>query len=163
MVTDRDIYKKGHIIAKPTNDLPKENLPSGVYPTKLDGPRDAIIYVPEGYSVNRPASLAVMLHGAGGNQDHGMLLLRQYADEKNIILVSPASRAATWDIIYNDAFGPDVIFISQALIIAFERFAIDTKHVAIGGFSDGHLMRFPLALVMEISSPTLSLFHQALW
>ncbi len=37
----------------------------------------------------------------------------------------------------NDSFGTDVQFIDQALTLVYERYAIDTSHIAIGGFSDG--------------------------
>jgi phospholipase/carboxylesterase len=79
----------------------------------------------------------VMLHGAGGSAEQGLSLLRGYADEQNIILIAPASRSYSWDIIASDAFGPDVILIDQALAQAFENYAIDPAQVAIGGFSDG--------------------------
>jgi phospholipase/carboxylesterase len=86
---------------------------------------------------NRPASIAVMLHGAGAKPDQGLSLLRKFADDKNIILIAPASRASTWDIMANESFNTDVIFIDQALALAFNKFAIDPSHIAIGGFSDG--------------------------
>jgi predicted esterase len=78
-----------------------------------------------------------MLHGAGGQAEHGLALLRKFADDNNLILLAPASRAPTWDIIAGNAFGPDVIFIDQALKQAFEHYAVDPAKIAIGGFSDG--------------------------
>jgi predicted esterase len=78
-----------------------------------------------------------MLHGAGGQAAHALSLLRSYADAHNIILLAPASRGATWDIIAADSFGPDCIFIDQALELVFKGYAIDPARIAIGGFSDG--------------------------
>ncbi|MDB5263064.1 MAG: phospholipase, partial [Adhaeribacter sp.] len=44
---------------------------------------------------------------------------------------------SSWDIISGRQFGPDVIFIDQALVQAFDHYVIDTSRLAIGGFSDG--------------------------
>lgn len=78
-----------------------------------------------------------MLHGANGNAEHGLSLLRAYADEYNIILIVPVSRDYSWDIISRNFFGPDVIFINEALAYVFEKLNVDTSKLAIGGFSDG--------------------------
>ena len=106
-------------------------------PLGLDTGRDGLIYVPQTYSHDKPAALALMLHGAGGVAEHGMHLLRSYADEHHIILLAPASRLGTWDIIATDEFNQDVIFIDEALSLVFSRYAIDKAHMAVGGFSDG--------------------------
>lgn len=137
MITDRNIFRKGHITARPKNNIEKDIVATGKQSLKLDAKRDGLIYVPKNYNKAKPAALAVMLHGAGGNAEHGLSLIRKYADENNIIILAPESRAATWDIIAGDSFGPDVIFINQALALAFERYNIDTSQIAIGGFSDG--------------------------
>jgi phospholipase/carboxylesterase len=137
MMTDRDIYDKGRLTARPDNKATKENFTTGIQSLGLDSKKDGLLYVPKSYSHERLAALAVMLHGAGGNAEQGMSLLKQYADDNNIILIAPASRAGTWDIIVNESFGPDVIFMDQALALAFKRYNIDTSRIAIGGFSDG--------------------------
>jgi phospholipase/carboxylesterase len=137
MVTRRNQYNTGRLTARPKNTRAKEDMTAGVYPLHLDARRNGFMYVPNGYEHGRPAALALMLHGAGGHAEHGLSLLRQYADQNNILLLAPASRAATWDIIVNSRFGTDVIFIDQALTLAFERYTIDPAHIAIGGFSDG--------------------------
>ncbi len=137
MITGRDIFKKGHLTARPKDKVAAYEFTAGVQPLNLGGKRDGFIYVPKGYKQDRAASLAVMLHGAGGHAEHGLHLLRQYADNNNIILLAPASRFSTWDIIVKDSFDADVIFIDQALKLVFERHNIDSNHIAIGGFSDG--------------------------
>lgn len=137
MITTRDNYKTGRLTARPQAHTAKDNFTTGVQPLQLADRKDGLIYIPETYNPNRPAALAVMLHGAGGQAGHGLGLLRNYADANNIILLAPASRAASWDIISGNAFGPDVIFIDQALKQAFDRYAIDPARIAIGGFSDG--------------------------
>jgi predicted esterase len=135
--TQGDGYQNGRLKARPDQKSPKINVITGVQPLNLDGKRDGFIYVPASYQPSRPAALAVMLHGAGGQAQHGLSLLKEYADDHNIILLAPASRAQTWDVIAYDGFGPDVKFIDQALTMLFEKYAIDTSRLAIGGFSDG--------------------------
>ena len=137
MATSRDIYNTGRLTARPGTGTPANSVKPGVQPLQLGKQKDGLLYVPAGYQHDRPASLAVMLHGSGGQAEHGLSLLRQYADSNNIILIAPASRSYSWDIIASDAFDQDVIFIDQALAMVFERFAIDPAHIAIGGFSDG--------------------------
>lgn len=137
MLTERDKYRTGRLTARPANYTRKDEFTTGVHRLDLDKKKDGLIYIPQGYDKSRPAALAVMLHGAGAPAEQGLSLLRRYADEKNIILLAPAARTYSWDIIANDAFGPDVIFIDQALALAFKNYAIDAAHVAIGGFSDG--------------------------
>ncbi len=137
MITRRDNYKTGRLAARPNNTSAKDNVTTGVQPLKLANQKDGLIYVPKTYSKDRAAALALMLHGAGGNAEHGLSLLRKYTDDNHIMLIAPAARAPTWDIIASNGFGPDVIFIDQALSLAFERYYIDSSRIAIGGFSDG--------------------------
>jgi phospholipase/carboxylesterase len=137
MVTNRNQYNRGRLTARPDNTTAKEEFTAVVQPLQLDGRRDGLIYVPKAYHPNRPAALAVMLHGAGGQADQGLSFLRQYADDYNILLLAPASRAATWDIIVQNKFGTDVLFVDQALTLTFERYTVAPARIAIGGFSDG--------------------------
>jgi predicted esterase len=137
MVTARDSYNTGRLTARPKPAPASGEVTPGVQPLQLAARRDGLLYVPKNYAPSRPAALALMLHGAGGNAEHGLSLLRKYADEHNIILVAPASRLGSWDIITGRAFGKDVIFIDQALNLVFGRYAVDPARIAVGGFSDG--------------------------
>lgn len=137
-VMKTDNYRMGRLKARLTNQTSKDkNAATGVQPLNFGGKREGLMYVPKGYNKNRPAALAVMLHGAGGQAEHGLSLLQNYADDKNIILLAPASQAATWDVIVSNFFGPDAVFIDKALEFVFENYAIDSSRIAIGGFSDG--------------------------
>ncbi|MBV9849003.1 MAG: phospholipase [Armatimonadetes bacterium] len=100
------------------------------------GGRDALLYVPRGYRSDRPAPLALMLHGAGGNASHGLGLLADHADAHGLLLLAPASRRQTWDAVLG-RFGPDVSLIERALAHVFGHLTVDPGRVAIGGFSDG--------------------------
>ncbi len=125
---------EGRLIARPGE--PSSEGTTGAQALGLARQRDALLYVPAGYNADQPAPFALMLHGAGGNAGHAMALLQQLADATGIILLAPASRRNTWDVIYGN-YGPDIAFIDQALTTTFARYAVDPEHVAIGGFSDG--------------------------
>jgi phospholipase/carboxylesterase len=53
-----------------------------------------------------------------------------------VIVLAPEARAGTWDAIH-DSYGPDIEFLERALEHTFDRCAIDSRRLAIGGFSDG--------------------------
>ena len=105
----------------------------------------ALRYVPATYRPDRPAPLAVMLHGAGGSAEQGLSLLRAAADAAGIVLLAPAARQATWDLLVG-GFGPDVERIDAMLGDTLTRCAIDPARVAIGGFSDGASYALSLGL-----------------
>lgn len=77
-----------------------------------------------------------MLHGAGGNAQHGVGLLQALADAAGLILLAPESRRQTWDVIMG-GYGPDVSYLDRALAQTFARYAVDPTRIAVGGFSDG--------------------------
>jgi predicted esterase len=124
----------GRLLARPTT--PAEFVSSGLHRLGLDPERDAILYVPEGYRPEEPAPFVLSLHGAGGNAAAGLYPLGELADEYGCIVLAPASRGQTWDIILG-GFGPDVPFLDQALTAAFARCAVDPERLAVAGFSDG--------------------------
>ncbi len=125
----------GRLSARPGTPT-EPALPPGVHPLGLGTGRDGLVYVPAGHQPERPAPLVVMLHGAGGNADHGLDLIRALADDAGLVVVAPESRAGTWDVI-TGGYGEDVAFIDRALRQVFRRHAVDPARVAVGGFSDG--------------------------
>lgn len=102
----------------------------------LDARRDALLFVPSGLPADRPAPLALMLHGAGGDGQNALGIAQGVAQELEMVVVAPDSRGRTWDIILG-AYGPDVAFVDRALEAVFDRCAVDAGRIAIGGFSDG--------------------------
>jgi phospholipase/carboxylesterase len=100
------------------------------------GPRSAWLAVGPHVDLGKPAPLAVMLHGAGGAPEHGLLLLEPFASEAGWIALAPASTSYTWDVLVS-GIGPDVAQIDIALRWVFERYDIAPERIAIGGFSDG--------------------------
>lgn len=123
----------------------------GVQRLRFSDKREALLYVPEA-AIGRQSPLAVMLHGAGGNAEQGLHLLSEYADDAGLMLLAPESRRASWDLISDSQYGPDVRLIDEALGRVFSLYAIDEKQIALGGFSDGasyalslgHQQRLPL-------------------
>lgn len=65
-----------------------------------------------------------------------MKRLLPYAEDNGLILLAVASRDRTWDVILG-GFGPDVEHVDDALAEVFSKYAIDRKHLAVQGFSDG--------------------------
>jgi len=124
----------GRLLARPGQ--PTETVSPGLHALGLDRNRDALLYVPTGYRADQPAPFVLSLHGAGGNETSGLYPLRDLADEAGLILLSPASRQSTWDVI-RGGYGPDVAFIDRALVAAFARCAVDPELLAVAGFSDG--------------------------
>ncbi|HSG82679.1 MAG TPA: twin-arginine translocation signal domain-containing protein [Gemmatimonadota bacterium] len=97
--------------------------------------RDGLLYVPEGYTGDVALPLLVLLHGASGDARF-WLDYRYIAEERDVIILMPDSRSATWDLIYG-AFDSDVVFLDRALQHTFDRCLVDPEKVALGGFSDG--------------------------
>ncbi len=64
-------------------------------------------------------------------------MLRSLADATGLLLLAPASRDRTWDLLVDRRYGPDLDLINRALELTFSRYAVDPERVAIGGFSDG--------------------------
>jgi phospholipase/carboxylesterase len=127
-------HKKGRLSARPQGQ--GQRVSGGRQRLGLGEEREALLYVPAGYTAERPAPLALMLHGAGGDAGHGMSLLESFAEEFGFVLLAPSSRRQTWDLIVGSV-GPDVSLIDRALAETFSRCRIDPKRIAVGGFSDG--------------------------
>ncbi|WP_437303957.1 alpha/beta hydrolase [Sorangium sp. So ce388] len=121
-------------------------LQAGLTPLGLSPRRDGLLHVPAGYRADRPAPLVVLLHGARGSAHHGIALLKEQADGAGLLLLAPDSRHATWDILADDAYGPDVAFLDRALHQLFRSAAVDPARLAIGGFSDGASYALSLGL-----------------
>jgi phospholipase/carboxylesterase len=124
----------GRLLARPAPSTAAARL--GLQQLGLGAKCDGSLYVPLAYRAEQPAPLMLMLHGAGGNAQHGMALIQPLAEAAGLILLAPDSRGRTWDILLA-GYGPDISFIDHALTQVFSRYAVDQARVAIGGFSDG--------------------------
>lgn len=113
----------------------------------LPGMPWAKVYIPASYSPERPAPMALLLHGSG---DRGQTMIRAFqelADEHGVILLAPDALDYSWDIMVAGAnlrgvtrvpqWGPDVDRIDAALQEAFSAYAVDPERISLIGFSDG--------------------------
>jgi phospholipase/carboxylesterase len=97
-----------------------------------------LLRVPSTCRAQRPAPLALLLHGATGHGRDALALLPDgLADAAGLILLAPTSREYTWDLLVGRRYGPDVAGIDRALEHTFSSYTVDPKRVAVGGFSDG--------------------------
>lgn len=120
-------------------------LPPGLSRLGLGGVRDGLVLLPANHAPGEPVPLLVMLHGAGGDADGAIALVREAAETLGVALLAPDSRGATWDLI-RGGYGPDVAFLDAALGWFFERQVVDLARLAVGGFSDGASYALSLAL-----------------
>ena len=128
---------RGPAMLRSRPGMPTEKPTTGLQPLRLSEGRDGFLYVPATYTESRPSPLLVLLHGAGQSaQEFIRAPLGELFDADRIIVVIPDSRSGTWDMIYSD-YGPDVRFIDRALALTCNRYRIDPKRIALGGFSDG--------------------------
>lgn len=106
--------------------------------------RDGRLYVPKQARQGRPLPLLVWLHGGGGNADSFQYAFA-IAEQAGVVILALDSRHNTWDGI-DSPFGPDVLFIGDALRYTFDRVAIDPARIALGGLSDGGAYALSLGL-----------------
>jgi phospholipase/carboxylesterase len=109
---------------------------TGVRGLGIAGTRDPIVYVPESLPAGKPVPLLVALHGAGGDAQGGLSVLRAAAEQLGIVILAPASRGSTWDAI-REGFGPDTRVIDSALEKVFSFIRVDPERIGVAGFSDG--------------------------
>ncbi len=136
---------QGRLLARPGPTPGDAKAPTGLQPLGLGSDRDGLIYVPKGYGEMEEAPLALALHGAGSDARAGISPLLNLADETGLILLAPASRGRTWDVLLG-GYGPDVKFIDRALEHTFDRLAVSSERLAVTGFSDGASYALSLGL-----------------
>ena len=136
---------KGRLLSRPAAPPSDADVRTGLEPLGLGRERDGLVYVPPGYDAARPAPLALMLHGAGGDARGAVSPFLGLADEAGLVLLAPESRGRTWDVLVG-GYGPDVEFIDRALERTFERLAVDARTLGIAGFSDGASYALSLGL-----------------
>ena len=123
-------------------------------PLKLGDDRDGFLYVPPGYSADKPAApLLIMLHGAG-NTALSVQYALPLADDLGILVLAPDSRdERTWDGVLRN-WGPDVEFLTAAMEQTLARYRVDRARIGVGGFSDGasYALSFGISFGDQFSS-----------
>ena len=118
---------------KPTGDAP---LTPGEHVLEATADRRSILFIPASYDPKRPAPFYLALHGATGSGDTMLRGTRAAAEAHGTIVLSPSSRDYTWDAIRGD-YADDLARLDKLMNQVFDRCAIDSRRVAIAGFSDG--------------------------
>ena len=136
---------RGRLRARPGPPPSHAAVSTGLRPLGLGSTRDGLLYVPAGYGELEKAPLALTLHGAGGDAPSGISHLLRLADAAGVVLLAPESRGRIWDVLMG-GYGPDVEFIDRALEWSFDRLALDTRRLAMTGFSDGASYALSLGL-----------------
>ena len=137
-----EAVREGRLIPRPRRDV-MASLRSG--PLGLGGSnRDGVVQMPSSLAPG-PLPLLLLLHGATGTGARMLSRVAAAADQAGIVVVAPDSRGGTWDAI-RDEFGDDVVFVNRVLAHVFERLAVDSTRLAIGGFSDGASYALSLGL-----------------
>lgn len=137
----------GRITARPHSTPSGPPLPPGDSALGLsaDG-RDGLVYVPR-QSRKPRLPLLLLLHGATGSARRitSKTAAFDLAEEFGVGVLAPDSREVTWDIALGPP-GPDLAFIDRALGHVFARVPIDSRRLAVGGFSDGASYALSLGL-----------------
>lgn len=136
---------RGRLSARPAPSVEQKDTAHGLLIPGLEDSHETLLYIPSNYQPDTPLPLVLMLHGAGGNASGGLAPFLPAADLAGLILLAPSSHEQTWDVIMHN-YDADVRSIDQALAHVFTRYAIDTSHLAIGGFSDGASYALSLGL-----------------
>jgi phospholipase/carboxylesterase len=116
-------------------------LAAGLHPLGLGPGRDGLLYVPAASQAGS-VPLLVMLHGAGSSAGRMWESIRRDVGEGVAVLL-PESRGWTWDFVHGD-FGPDLRFIDAALERTFAMVPVDSRRIALAGFSAGGAMALSL-------------------
>ena len=140
-----ETYEEGRLRARPGR--PSGEPPLGMRYLEHGGSRGGYLYVPPGYREERPAPLAVLLHGAGEDARDGLAQLRGQADASGMMLLALTSRGPTWDVVVGRGrYGPDAEALDRALEWTFASYAVDPGRIAVGGYSDGASYALSLGL-----------------
>ncbi len=128
---------------------------------RLEAGATATLYVPDSVSLDRPAPLLLLLHGAGGRGEGLARRFKAEADRRGFIILAPDSEGQTWDAVLSIAsnrsrppvFGEDVARIDSVLRETLSRYPIDPSKLAIAGFSDG------AGYALSLGARNSALFH----
>lgn len=116
---------------------PKGTVATGTTVPLSNPYSEAFLYLPASYQPATPISLLLLLHDEHSSSYATLQQFMPAADAAGLALLSLDSFGSTWDIMSTGYYGPDVIFINQALLATFAVVNVDPARVAIGGFSSG--------------------------
>ncbi len=106
--------------------------------------RDGTLFIPT-RAASSQVPLLVLLHGGGGRAADFRFAFA-LGEEFGVAILTLDARDNTWDGI-DSPFGPDVLFIDEALRYTFERVPVDPAKIALGGLSDGGMYALSVGIV----------------
>jgi predicted esterase len=134
----------GRLDARPGTPVAEPPEP-GRHELEIGGHR-VLLYVPTSATPERHSPFALLLHGASGQAEGGFRMWAPFAERSGTILLAPVSQhGGAWDVMVG-GFGSDVAMIDEELAWVFERFRVDPRRLAIGGFSNGASYALSLGL-----------------
>jgi phospholipase/carboxylesterase len=157
----------GRLSFRPGAVPDKPALPAGRHALGIAEERDAVLVVPENLPGDRPVTLLVMFHGAGGSADKVLPFLIDHARQRGFLLLLPQSQFPTWDLVIGGN-GPDLERLEQALREVASHFPVDPTRLGFAGFSDGGSYALSAGItngdvashVMVFSGGFMSVFQQ---
>ena len=138
--------RHGRLTARPSGTPPAGAQVTGLGRLNVED-REALVFVPESYVPGQPVPFLLALHGASHDARSILAPLLAPARAQGVLVLAPKSKGVTWDAIRGDDFGPDVVFINEALKRIFAAYAVDRGRLAVGGFSDGASYALSLGLI----------------
>ncbi len=134
----------GRLDVRPGTPVAEPPAP-GRHELEIGGHR-VLLYVPTSATPERRSPFALLLHGASGQAEGGFRMWAPFAERSGTILLAPESQnGGAWDVMVG-GFGSDVAMIDEELTWVFERFRVDPRRLAIGGFSNGASYALSLGL-----------------
>jgi phospholipase/carboxylesterase len=135
----------GRFTARPV-PAPSDLLQHGLHTLATSNGRETIVLVPATVTIGRPAPLLLAFHGATMSVAESLDANTDAVTQAGVILVAPSSEGITWDAI-RGGYGVDLQRADDAISHVFHHCAVDPRHVAISGFSDGATYAISVGLV----------------
>jgi predicted esterase len=117
----------------------------------VDG-RDGTLVLPD--VPDGAAPLVIAFHGAESGAEQMVGLLEPAAERAGAVVLAPESRDVTWDLLHCQ--GEDALFVARAVDAVCAAAHIDTRRVALAGFSDG--ASFALGVPVPVEATALVAF-----
>ena len=127
--------------ARPAPSPPATTLTPGTTALELTRGRRGLLHVPHG----TVTGLVVTLHGAGGQAQAALDLLRSEADRQGLVVLAPSSAGPSWAGLFSRR-DPDTAALDVALQSVLDRHPFDPGSVSVAGFSDGASYALSLGL-----------------
>lgn len=135
------------ILARPIEPL--ELAQPGISPLQLGDVRDGFLFVPRDHDLTRPRPLMVLLHGSGDGSafwTRPEFEIERLANDRGMFLLALDSRSVSWDVVVQNGFSSDPVFVNRALQFTFARCQVDPGRIGLAGFSDGATTALSLGL-----------------